>query len=94
MVWTSDNGAYVDRGGSNAPLRGGLHDTTEGGLRMPCVAWWPGRIPENASSDEITTMMDLLPTFACLAGAVTAPIVFRGIEFLHLHLGVLPEARA
>jgi arylsulfatase A-like enzyme len=69
VIWTSDNGAYVDRGGSNAPLRGGLHDTTEGGFRMPCVAWWPGRIPEGTSSDEVTTMMDLLPTFAGLAGA-------------------------
>jgi arylsulfatase A len=68
VIWTSDNGAYLDRGGGNAPLRGGLHDTTEGGLRMPCVARWPGKIPNGASSDEVTTMMDLLPTFAHLAG--------------------------
>ena len=69
VMWTSDNGAYLDRGGSNAPLRGGLHDTTEGGFRMPCIAWWPGRIPVGATSDEVITMMDLLPTFAKLAGA-------------------------
>jgi arylsulfatase A len=68
VIWTSDNGAYLDRGGGNAPLRGGLHDTTEGGFRMPCVARWPGKIPNGASSDEVTTMMDLLPTFALLAG--------------------------
>jgi len=69
VIWTSDNGAYLDRGGSNAPLRGGLHDTTEGGFRMPCIAWWPGQIPVGASRDELATMMDLLPTFAKLAGA-------------------------
>ena len=69
VVWTSDNGAYLNRGGSNAPLRGGLHDTTEGGFRMPCIAWWPGQIPVGATGDEMTTMMDLLPTFAKLAGA-------------------------
>ncbi len=72
VIWTSDNGAYLNRGGSNAPLRGGLHDTTEGGFRMPCIAWWPGQIPEGTSSDEVTTMMDLLPTFARLAGAELA----------------------
>jgi len=69
VLWTSDNGAYVNRGGNNLPLRGGLHDTTEGGLRMPCIAWWPGRIREDTVCGEITTMMDLLPTFARLAGA-------------------------
>jgi len=68
VIWTSDNGAYLDRGGGNAPLRGGLHDTTEGGFRMPCVARWPGEIPKGASCDEVTTMMDLLPTFVQLAG--------------------------
>ena len=73
VIWTSDNGAYLNRGGSNAPLRGGLHDTTEGGFRMPCIAWWPGQIPEGTSSDEVTTMMDLLPTFARLAGAELGP---------------------
>ena len=71
VIWTSDNGAYQNwskNEGSNLPLRGGLHDTTEGGFRMPCVAWWPGKIPAGATSDEVTTMMDLLPTFVQLAG--------------------------
>ena len=71
VIWTSDNGAYQNwsnNEGSNLPLRGGLHDTTEGGLRMPCVAWWPGKIPAGTTSDEVTTMMDLLPTFVQLAG--------------------------
>lgn len=68
VVWTSDNGAYLHTGGSNLPLRGGLHDTTEGGFRMPTIAWWPGTVPAGESNDEVTTMMDLLPTFAGLAG--------------------------
>ena len=76
VIWTSDNGAYQNwakNEGSNLPLRGGLHDTTEGGFRMPCIAWWPGRVPAGAKSDEVSTMMDLLPTFARLAGGKPPP---------------------
>jgi len=42
--------------------------TWEGGLRVPCVAWWLGKIPAGATSDAITSTIDLLPTFATLAG--------------------------
>lgn len=71
VVWTSDNGAPRRRPpqGSNAPLRGWGYTTAEGGMRVPCVARWPGRIPADRSCDEICTMMDLLPTFARLADA-------------------------
>ena len=71
VVWTSDNGAPRRRPpqGSNAPLRGWGYTTAEGGMRVPCVARWPGRIPAGRSCDDVCTMMDLLPTFARLADA-------------------------
>ena len=71
VVWTSDNGAPRRRPpqGSNAPLRGWGYTTAEGGMRVPCVVRWPGRIPPGRSCDELCTTMDLLPTFARLAGA-------------------------
>ncbi len=70
IIFTSDNGAWSgNEGSSNAPLRGEKGTTWEGGMRMPCIARWPGRIPAGAVCRELTTAMDLLPTFAALAGA-------------------------
>ena len=68
VVFTSDNGATGGKGRSNGPLRGRKGTTWEGGMREPCVVWWPGQVPASTTSDELTTTMDLLPTFARLAG--------------------------
>jgi len=69
VLFTSDNGGPVNQGASNGPLRGSKGQTHEGGIRVCTVAWWPGKIPSGTSTDAITTMMDVLPTFARLAGA-------------------------
>jgi len=66
VLFTSDNGAA---GGSSGPLRGHKGQTWEGGMREPAVAWWPGTVPAGGACDEIASTMDLLPTFARLAGA-------------------------
>lgn len=69
VIWTSDNGAPQRQPpqGSNLPLSGSGYSTMEGGMRVPCVVRWKGHIPPGTSSDEITTMMDWLPTFAVLS---------------------------
>ncbi len=74
IVFTSDNGAPMGRagssgGGSNEPFAGSGYTTMEGGMRVPCVVEWKGRIPPGSSNSELCTMMDWLPTFAFLAGA-------------------------
>jgi arylsulfatase A-like enzyme len=69
VIWTSDNGSYNRRMGSNRPLAGWLGSTMEGAMRVPCIVRWPGKVPAGAASDELCTTMDLLPTFAELAGA-------------------------
>jgi arylsulfatase A len=69
VIFTSDNGASDRYGGSNAPLRGHKGTTFEGGMREPCIMWWPGQIPAGKTCNEIAATMDLLPTFAHLAGA-------------------------
>jgi arylsulfatase A-like enzyme len=66
VLFTSDNGSRQK--GSNDPLRGKKGRTDEGGMRVPCVVRWPGKIPAGSSSSEITATIDLLPTFAKLAG--------------------------
>ena len=66
VLFTSDNGGT--RRGLNTPLRGHKGSTWEGGMRVPLIAWWPGRIPAGTESDAITSMMDILPTLTTLAG--------------------------
>lgn len=69
VVFTSDNGSYArGGGGSNAPLRGEKGTTWEGGMRVPAIVRWPGRITPGRRSRELATAMDLLPTLATLAG--------------------------
>jgi len=67
VLFTSDNGGTAR--GVNAPLRGHKGSTLEGGMRVPMIAWWPGKIPGGTSCDAVAGMFDVLPTFAALAGA-------------------------
>jgi len=72
VVYTSDNGPWLskgDHGGCALPLRDGKFTTWEGGMREPCIAWWPGKVPAGTSCGEVAATMDVLPTFAKLAGA-------------------------
>ena len=55
--------------GTTGPLRGTKATTYEGGMRVPCIAYWPGRIPSEQVSAELATAMDLYTTFLNLAGA-------------------------
>jgi len=69
VLFTSDNGSRNDYGRSNGPLRGTKGTSWEGGFRTPLLAWWPGTVPAGRVSDEVVSALDLLPTFATLAGA-------------------------
>ncbi|MCZ6767155.1 MAG: sulfatase [bacterium] len=70
LVFTSDNGPLLTRfGGKANPLRGGKASVAEGGFRVPFIACWPGRIKPNTVCSEMITAMDMLPTFAGIAGA-------------------------
>ncbi|OHB63787.1 MAG: arylsulfatase [Planctomycetes bacterium RBG_13_62_9] len=71
VVFTSDNGPWLEfdeHGGSAGLLREGKGCTFEGGMREPCLMWWPGRI-KPAVVRQIGTTMDLYPTILKLAGA-------------------------
>ena len=68
VIFTSDNGGQPRHGAVNTPLRGGKGSTWEGGIRVPTIAWWPGKVPANTETFAITSMMDILPTFTILAG--------------------------
>ncbi|TWU32316.1 Arylsulfatase precursor [Novipirellula artificiosorum] len=75
VAFTSDNGAdsKPDRNGnvekgSNLPLKGWKGSSEEGGVRVPFVVSWPGTLPEGNETGEMASLMDILPTFAALAG--------------------------
>ena len=73
VIFTSDNGPWIEKhlgdyGGSADPLRGWKMSAWEGGPRTPCIVRRPGMVPAGKVCDEIVTTMDLMPTFARLAG--------------------------
>jgi len=72
VIFTSDNGPWLIKGkhgGSAKPFRDGKGSSYEGGQRVPCVMRWPARIPAGTECSELTTAMDILPTFAEMTGA-------------------------
>lgn len=66
VVFTSDNGG--DRFSSNAPFSQGKGTLGEGGLRVPCIARWPGHIPPGSVSAQAGITMDWTETMLALAG--------------------------
>tara|TARA_R110002096_G_scaffold212352_8_gene399841 strand:- start:1905 stop:3392 length:1488 start_codon:yes stop_codon:yes gene_type:complete len=101
FLFTSDNGPWLiknknradghlpsDHGGSAGPLRSGKVSTWEGGVRVPTILWAPDRVPARTECDQIAATIDLLPTFAKLAGT-EAPTdrVIDGVDIRHLFAG-------
>ncbi len=89
VIFTSDNGPHREGGNnpdfadSNGPLTGIKRSLTEGGIRVPTIARWPGKIKPGSQSDFIGCFQDVLPTFADLAGAKrdSYPADIDGISF-------------
>jgi len=73
VLFISDNGPWLIKGsdgGTAGPLRGGKGSTWEGGVRVPAIAWWPGRIPAGTTCDTVAATIDILPTLVNLAGGM------------------------
>lgn len=94
IFFTSDNGPLGgDRRvhkpeffNSQGGLRGVKRDLYEGGIRIPMIVRWPGRVPANQISDQVWAFWDVLPTLADIAGA-NAPGNIDGISMLPAILG-------
>ncbi|MEJ6579297.1 MAG: arylsulfatase [Akkermansiaceae bacterium] len=77
VMFASDNGAMREGGhkmesfNSSGPLRGGKRDLYEGGIRVPMIAWWPGKIQPGQITDHPSAFWDISPTVRELAGAAT-----------------------
>lgn len=87
IIFTSDNGPHKEGGAdpeffdSNGPLRGFKRDLYEGGIRVPMIARWPGKIPAGSTSDHVSAFWDVYPTFAEVAG-FEKPSNTDGLSFL------------
>jgi arylsulfatase A len=92
VLFVSDNGAL---GGADArkPLYGDKADLYEGGIRVPLIVRWPGRIEAGAVRDTLTSSIDLFPTLLELANVNTLPESIDGVSLAPILLGrgELPE---
>lgn len=72
VIFSSDNGPWLvmkEHGGSAGILREGKQFTFEGGMRVPTVAMWKGKIPPGIVSNDMASQMDWFPTIARLSGS-------------------------
>lgn len=92
IIFTSDNGPHTEGGAdpeyfdSNGPLKGAKRDLYEGGIRVPMIASWPGKITPNSTSNHVSAFWDILPTLSEIVD-VTLPNDIDGISFLPTILG-------
>lgn len=92
IFFTSDNGPHqegmhlVDFFDSNGPLRGYKRDLYEGGIRVPLIVKWPGKVKGNSTTDHISAFWDFLPT-ACELAGISHPQNIDGISYLPTLLG-------
>ncbi len=83
VIFTSDNGPWLSYGnhaGTKGPLREGKGSVWEGGIRVPCVARWPGKIPAGRVQTETLMTIDVFPTLAKLIGAEVPKLKIDGKE--------------
>jgi arylsulfatase A-like enzyme len=62
VLFMSDNGGAKTLGANNGQFRGGKGSTLEGGIRVPAVLWWPGRLKAGIRHNEMISVEDILPT--------------------------------
>jgi arylsulfatase A-like enzyme len=92
IFFSSDNGPHQEGGvdpaffKSSGPLRGIKRDMHEGGIRVPMIVRWPGRVPAGVVSDQVWAFWDFLPTAAEMAGA-KVPAGLDGLSVLPTLLG-------
>lgn len=101
VLFSSDNGPHREGGNdpdfndSNGPLRGIKRDLTEGGIRVPLIARWPGHIQADSTSDFVGSFVDVLPTMAELASVSQKELPARldGLSIAPTLLGRPPDQK-
>jgi arylsulfatase A-like enzyme len=92
VIFSSDNGPHAEGKvdpeffDSNQPFRGIKRDLYDGGVRVPMIAWWPGKVMAGKTSDHLSAFWDFLPSCSELAG-IQGPETTNGISFVPTLLG-------
>jgi arylsulfatase A-like enzyme len=92
VLFSSDNGPHKEGGQDpnffdpNGPLRGFKRDLTDGGIRVPLIAWWPGQVAAGSTSEHVSYFGDFLATAAELAGS-KPPDKLDSISFVPILMG-------
>lgn len=92
VIFSSDNGPHAEGGAdpeffnSNGKLKGMKRDLYEGGVRVPTIACWPGKIAAGSQSDHNSAFWDFLPT-ACEVAGIQVPTLTDGISFYPAMVG-------
>ena len=87
VIFTSDNGPHREGGhdpdyfDSNGPVRGYKRDLYEGGIRVPMIVQWPGKVKPSSVSPHVSAFWDVFPTIAEIVG-IEIPDKLDGISFL------------
>jgi arylsulfatase len=87
VIVTSDNGPWLNYGnhaGTTGGLREGKGTSFEGGQRVPCIMQWKGTIPQGIICNKLSSAIDLLPTFAHIAGAPLPKLKIDGVNIFSL----------
>lgn len=95
VIFTTDNGPWLSYGnhaGSAGPLREGKGTAWEGGVRVPCIVRWPGKVPAGRVSDELASTVDILPTLSAITGASLPERKLDGIDQSAFLLGKAEES--
>jgi len=102
VFWTTDNGAWQDvyPDAGYTPFRGTKGTLREGGNRVPAIVWWPGKVKPRQRNHDILGGLDLMATFAALAGVKLPtkdregkPIIFDSYDMSPVWLGTGKSAR-
>ncbi|MBN2290218.1 MAG: sulfatase-like hydrolase/transferase [Candidatus Glassbacteria bacterium] len=84
VIFTSDNGADPDYGGSNGAFRGEKATLFEGGIRVPCLMRWPSAIEPGGTCSRPCSHLDFYETFSSLGGAPESRTKTEGLDLLPL----------
>jgi arylsulfatase A-like enzyme len=91
IIFTSDNGG--ERFSKIWPFVGRKFDLLEGGIRVPQICWWPGRVAAGAVTEQVCITMDLTATCLAAAGVAAAPShPLDGRDLLPVLTGQAPES--
>jgi len=94
VVYTSDNGGSTCNCADNTPLRGTKYTMYEGGIRVPYVLRWPGKLPAGTQQDTMVCGLDFMPTLLAAAGGTDK--LYQdcdGVNILPLAMGKIKTVR-